>query len=110
MGRPYKITWRYQNDEEILDTSIYYYDPLGETLAPEDLTNLTAGVITRIAAQLPGIIADGVRSHSVIASSPAIGAVGPGRWVNAHGLTMTGAAEASTMDSIVANVDRKSVV
>jgi hypothetical protein len=104
MGRPYKLTWHYQADEEILQTSIYYFNDATDDLDVTDITNLTGQTITKIFNELELLVGLKTQSWSVTCSTPAIGVVGPARWINAHGRVLDGDESPQYMDSIVANV------
>jgi hypothetical protein len=104
MGRPYKLTWHYQADEEILQSSIYYFNDATDDVDVTDLTNLTGQTITRIAAHLDLVVPTKIHNWSVTCSTPAIESVGPARWINAVGKVMPGDEAIQLMDSIVANV------
>ena len=105
MSRPFKVTWKYQNDEEVLTTSVYYFDPSSATLvSPEDLSNLAAQVIANIAASADNIMGTDVYSHSVEVTTIAQGASGPSRHINAHNSVIGDSAEPSAGDLITMNV------
>ena len=104
MGRPYKLTLHYQHDEEILETSIYYFNAASDDLEMPDLTNLCAGLNVRIENNLDDIVASGIWKFSTRVTTPAIGAVGPARYILPIGSQMPGDGTQKFMDSIVANV------
>ena len=104
MARPYKISWVYQADEEVLETSIWYLDTFSDDLEPADLTNVSSGVITRIAGTLYEFVGGATMSHAVKVTTPALDGVGPARFINAHGVALAGDGEDITWDRLVVNV------
>jgi len=104
MARPFKITWVYQADEEVLQSSIWYLNTFSNDLDPSDLTNVSSSVITRLVASLDSLAALNIMSHAVTVTTPAIDSVGPSRFINAHGVTMNGEGEVISWDRAVANV------
>ena len=104
MGRPYKITWHYQHDEEILETSIYYFNAASDDLEVADLTNLSAGRAIAITNELNDLVPSGTYNWSITVTTPAIGSIGPARYINSAGNVMPGDGTAMFMDSMVANV------
>ncbi|GAH12447.1 unnamed protein product, partial [marine sediment metagenome] len=63
--RPYLINVKYQCDEEILQSEIWYFSPIAEDLAVEDLNEISAGVITRWSNEMEELMPDGMIVHSV---------------------------------------------
>lgn len=104
MARPYKLSWFYQNDEEVLTASIWYFNPDPDALDVADLSTIAQGVITRVAANLDGEMADNVHSHGCRVTTPAVDTEGPARFIAAHGMTMEGIPATPIMDSIVVNL------
>jgi hypothetical protein len=104
MGRPYKITWSYQHDEEILESSIWYFDELSEDIEPADLTNVSSSIITEMANELDDKMPAGLINHGVSIYTPAIDGIGPARFINAENTVFNGDGDVEFCDSIVLNV------
>ena len=105
MARPFKVTWYYQNDEEILTTTIWYNDPTSATLlSPEDLANIAAAIQTNIAGGMAAVQGKEVYSHAIEVSSPVVANSGPGRHINPHNVIVGDLGTDAHSDLIVMNV------
>lgn len=105
MPRPYQIIWKYQSDEEILQSAIWYFDPgSAPVLTPETLSDLSAGVATRIASNFPEVFALDVVSWSVTVAAPVTTLSGPARFINTQSEEFGDGPFPKSMDSLLANV------
>ncbi len=103
MARPYKVTWKYQHDEEILQSSCWYFDPADNPFEVGDLGALAGSFGLRLAQAIDEYVPAGFEIWSLEVSTPAVGNEGPSRWINAIAGTMDGNETTRSMDSFVAN-------
>jgi hypothetical protein len=103
--RPYLINVKYQHDEEILQCEVWYFNPVPEDLAVEDLAEISAEIVGDIATNLDELSPNGLIVHSVTVTTPSlVGGEGPARYINAYGQVMAGDGTSKYMDSICANM------
>jgi len=104
MPRSYKLSWYYQNDEEILSTSVWYVDPNSPvSIAPEDLSNLAAAFIANIDGNAELIFGEDVYSHGAEVTTPSDGVTGPARWIDIHAETVGDLSNPPAPDILVMN-------
>ncbi len=106
MPREYLVQLRYQNDEEILDTGIYYYNfGSGINVFPDDLVDLSGQIATGLSDAFDETMGDEFQVWAVDVSTRWNGTAGPARYINRVNFNVgLGSFGPSIMDSVLVNI------